>query len=72
MCFSLPVQFEEIGPVYAGTAGGMLTTIQVLGAIFLPSYVFAGIAGSDLSIMFLLGGASMLVAGAFLALAKMR
>jgi len=66
------VQFEEVGPVYAGTAGGMLTTVQVLGAILLPSYVFAAIAGTNLSMMFLLGGASLLVAGVFLALAKIR
>lgn len=72
MCFSLPVQFEEVGPIYAGTAGGMLTTIQVLGAILLPSYVFAGISGDDLSMMFFLGGASLLVAGVFLALAKIK
>ncbi len=72
LCFSLPVQFEEVGPVYAGTAGGMLTTVQVLGAILLPSYVFAAIAGTNLSMMFLLGGASLLVAGVFLALAKIR
>lgn len=72
MCFSLPVQFEEIGPIYAGTAGGMLTTIQVLGAILLPSYVFAGISGNDLSMMFFLGGASLLIAGVLLVLAKIR
>lgn len=72
MCFSLPVQFEEIGPVYAGTAGGVLTTVQVLGAILLPSYVFAAIAGANFGMMFILGGASLLVAGAFLLLADIK
>ena len=72
MCFAMPVQFEEIGPVYAGTAGGVLTTVQVLGAIFLPSYVFAPIAAGDYSVTFLLGGASLIVAGVFLLLAKIR
>lgn len=72
MCFSLPVQFEEVGPVYAGTAGGVLTTVQVLGAILLPSFVFAPIAGADFGMMFVLGGASLIVAGVFLALVKIK
>ena len=72
MCFSLPVQFEEVGSVYAGTAGGMLTTVQVLGAIFLPSYLFAPIAGADFGMLFLLGGASLLVSGVLLAIARIK
>ena len=72
MCFSLPVQFEGVGPVYAGTAGGMLTTVQVLGAIFLPSCLFAPIAGADFGMLFLLGGASLLVSGVLLAAAHIK
>lgn len=62
LCFSFPVRFAEIGPVYAGTAGGVLTTIQALGIILLPSCVFAPIAGADYGAMFLLAGGSILVA----------
>lgn len=72
MCFALPVQFEEIGPLYAGTAGGMLTTIQVLGAILLPSYVFAPIAAGSYATIFMLGGVSLLVAGVFLLFADIK
>ena len=46
-------------------AGGVLTTIQALGIILLPSYVFAPIAGADYGAMFLLAGASIVVATLF-------
>lgn len=59
---SLPVQFKSIGPVYAGTAGGVVGTIQLLGAVVIPSYVIAPIAGSNFSNLFILSGVCMLIA----------
>lgn len=44
---ALPVQFPEIGPVYAGTTGGFIGTIQLLGAVLLPSYLSACIHDID-------------------------
>lgn len=52
--YAMPVQFEEVGPALAGTAGGVLTTVQVLGAILLPSFVSTPIAGGSYPLLFLL------------------
>lgn len=57
----LPVQLESIGPVYAGTAGGVIGTIQIFGAVLIPSYVISPIAGGNFSMIFLLGGICMAV-----------
>ena len=59
----LPVQFAAIGPVYAGTAGGVIGTVQLLGAVLVPSYVLAPIAGDSFVVLYLLGGACVLIAG---------
>jgi MFS family permease len=44
---TLPVLLPEIGPIYAGSAGGIITTLQVLGGVVVPSYVITRIAGSN-------------------------
>ena len=64
---ALPVQLPEIGPTYAGTAGGIIGTIQLLGAVLLPSYVLTPIAGDNFHLLFILGGVCMLAAGALTA-----
>ena len=71
MTFALPMRFREIGIVYAGTAGGVVSTIQTVGAILVPSYIIAPIAGGNFGMSFLLGGAALLVAAGCYALAKM-
>lgn len=67
---ALPVQFSDIGPVYARTAGGVIGTIQVLGAVLVPSYVIAPIAGDSYLLLYLLGGLCMVTAGILAALIK--
>lgn len=57
MCMSYPALLPEIGPVYAGTAGGLITTLQMAGAYIMPSYVITPIAmmggaGINFSTMF--------------------
>jgi NNP family nitrate/nitrite transporter-like MFS transporter len=52
LILSLPVLLPEIGPTYAGSAGGIITTLQVLGGIVLPTYVITRLAGSDTTILF--------------------
>jgi nitrate/nitrite transporter NarK len=58
---SIPIQLKEIGPAYAGTAGGILGTLQMFGAVVIPSYVLAVIAGSNMHLLFLLAGIVMAV-----------
>ena len=56
---SIPIQLPEIGPAYAGTAGGFTSTLQLLGAVVIPTYIVAPIAGTNMHIFFLAGGACM-------------
>lgn len=59
MCASLliafPMLLPEIGPVYAGSAGGIICTLQVIGAVFIPSFVIAPLAGQNYNLFFTLG-----------------
>ena len=59
----LPVQLPEIGLPYAGTAGGVLGTVQVLGAVLVPTYILVPIAGDNFTILFILGGGCVILAG---------
>ena len=49
---SLPMLLPEIGPVYAGSAGGIIATLQVLGAVLLPTFVITPLAGSNVTVLF--------------------
>lgn len=52
---SFPMRLPEIGQVYAGSAGGIISTVQLLGAFFLPTFVIGTIAGNNYNLMFILG-----------------
>jgi len=58
---SVPIQLKDVGPTYAGVAGGFISTIQLLGAVILPTYVMAPIAAGNYHILFLLAGACMII-----------
>lgn len=58
---SIPIQLPEIGPRYAGTAGGVVSTLQLLGAVTIPTYVAAPIAGDNFYLFFIIGGISALL-----------
>jgi len=49
---SLPVLLPEIGPMYAGSAGGIIATLQVLGAVVVPTFVITRLAGTNLTMLF--------------------
>jgi NNP family nitrate/nitrite transporter-like MFS transporter len=59
LLMSLPVRLPEIGPGYAGTAGGFTGTILFLGAVIIPTYIAAPIAGNNMRLFFLSGGVCM-------------
>jgi NNP family nitrate/nitrite transporter-like MFS transporter len=50
---SLPMSLHEIGSVYAGSAGGIISTMQMAGAFFLSSYIIMPIAGASADHVFL-------------------
>lgn len=56
---SMPIRFPEIGSVYAGTAGGVTSTLQLLGAVVIPTYIVSPIAGSNMNVFFIAGGICM-------------
>jgi NNP family nitrate/nitrite transporter-like MFS transporter len=53
----------EIGPVYAGSAGGIVGTLQVIGAVFIPSFILTPIAGHNYNLFFALGSVCFLLVG---------
>lgn len=65
---SFPVMLPEIGPVYAGSAGGVITTLELLGAVVLPTYVITPVAASNFLLYFMITGALMLVMAAIVIL----
>lgn len=51
---ALPLRLKEIGPVYAGTAGGIIGTLQMVGAFVLPTFFVGTIAAMNYNLMFIL------------------
>ena len=49
---SLPVRLKGVGVKYAGTAGGLICTIQLAGTVIIPSYIVSPITGSNYVLMF--------------------
>jgi NNP family nitrate/nitrite transporter-like MFS transporter len=54
---SLPMLLPEIGPVYAGSAGGIIATLQVLGAVVVP--IITPLVGANVTVLFGLAALSM-------------
>lgn len=53
---SLPVRVPGIGVEKAGTAGGLLATFQLFGAVVIPSYVVSPLAGNNKMLLLVYGG----------------
>ena len=51
---ALPVRYEKIGPMRAGTAGGLLTTFQSLASAFLPGTVIIPLCGGNWMTLFVI------------------
>lgn len=62
-----PALLLEVGPMNAGSASGIITTVQMLGAYFLPSFVIAPIASSsgstNFTTLFMLGALCSILMG---------
>lgn len=61
LLMSIPVQLREIGPEYAGTAGGFTGTLELMGAVIIPTYVITPIAGKNMNVFFVLVGICMVI-----------
>jgi NNP family nitrate/nitrite transporter-like MFS transporter len=51
LLLSVPMLLPEIGPVYAGSAGGIISTLQVLGGVLVPILI-TPVAGSSATVLF--------------------
>lgn len=58
---SLPVLFREVGPKYAGTGGGLMVTLELIGAVLIPTYVVVPLGQGNVLNYFYLGAASMVI-----------
>lgn len=58
---SMPIQLREIGPELAGTAGGITSTLELLGAVIIPTYIITPISGTNYRMFFILTGLCMIV-----------
>ena len=65
LLMAVPIKLPDVGPKLAGTAGGLVATVELLGAVILPSYVLIPAAGGNLGVAFVLAGVCMLVPCAF-------
>ena len=63
LLLSFPMLLPEIGPVYAGTAGGLIATLQLLGAVFIPSFILAPLSGQNYTLLFMLCSMCFLIMG---------
>ncbi|GAB4269744.1 MFS transporter [Thermincola ferriacetica] len=63
LLMAFPMLLPEIGPAYAGSAGGIIGTLQVVGAVFIPSFIIAPLAGQNYNMLFALGSLSFLMMG---------
>ncbi len=61
---SFPMLLPEIGPSYAGSAGGVITTLELLGAVVIPTYIITPVAGQNFHTYFMMAGAVMVLMAA--------
>lgn len=58
---SAPILLEGIGTKYAGSAAGVISTLQLLGAVLIPTYILTPIAGANLGLLFTLASVCMVI-----------
>ncbi len=58
---SFPMLLPEIGPKYAGSAGGVMTTLELLGAVIIPTYIITPLAGSNFNMYFIMAAVSAVI-----------
>lgn len=63
LLMAFPMLLPEIGPVYAGSAGGLMATLQLIGAFFIPSFIIAPIAGDNYTLLFALASLFLALLG---------
>lgn len=62
LLISVPVMLKGVGPIFAGTAGGLVGTIQLICGVVIPSYIIAPAVGDNFTVLYLIAGGLALVA----------
>ena len=60
---SFPILLKEIGPKYAGGAGGLLATLQLIGGIIIPTYIITPFAKGNYGMIFSLAAGCIVLMG---------
>jgi NNP family nitrate/nitrite transporter-like MFS transporter len=63
LLFEYPIQLPEIGPKYAGSAGGIVATCQEIGAFVVPSFIVTPLLGHNYSMLFLTSAVLFMLIG---------
>lgn len=58
---TFPSLLPEIGPKYVGSAGGFITTLELIGGVVIPTYIITPISAGDYTIYFFFAGGVMLL-----------
>lgn len=58
----VPVLLKEIGPGHAGTAGGFMVTLELIGSVVIPTYIIVPLGGGSLMTYFVLASVCMALA----------
>ena len=58
---SAPILLEGIGINFAGSASGVISTLQLLGAVLIPTCILTPVAGNNYNMMFSLAAICMLI-----------
>jgi Nitrate/nitrite transporter len=54
LLMAFPALLPDVSPVYAGSAGGVICTMQMMGGFVIPSLIIAPLAGSNFNMIFAL------------------
>lgn len=60
---SFPILFPEIGPKYAGTAGGIVSTLQLIGGVVIPTYIVIPLSGGNMTMYFYIAAIVIAISG---------
>lgn len=58
---SFPALLPEVGPLYAGSAGGVIATLELIGAVVIPTYIITPLAGQNFTFYYIMAGAVMVL-----------
>ena len=62
---TLPMYLPEVGRRYSATGSGLVLTVQLIGAVVVPTYIAAPIAGSNFELLYYIFAAFPLLFGVF-------